>query len=64
VVLTIKMSSKVSGDATWCCWGIVHVSRVCSGFTGEAGGNWRDGERLWNEMGQLGLGAHQFGLSE
>ena len=35
-----------------------------NGLMGEVGGNWRGGEGLRNDVGRLGLGARQFGLSE
>ena len=37
---------------------------MCSGLTGGADGDWGGDEGLRNEIGQLGLGAHQFGESE
>jgi hypothetical protein len=61
VVLMIEMSSEVIQDSVWCCWGI---GRVWSGLVGEAGGDRGGGEGFQKEVGRLGLGARQFGLSE
>jgi hypothetical protein len=35
-----------------------------SGLVGRVGGDWGGGEGLQNEVGWLGLGVRQFGLSE
>src|ERR1700690_954373 len=59
----IPMSSEVSWDWVWCRGGTWTVSGVCNGLV-EGVGDWGGGEGFLNEIGRLGLGARQFGLSE
>jgi hypothetical protein len=63
VVLMSETSSKVSQGLVWIFGGIEGISEH-NGFMGEAVGDWGGGEGVQNEMGRLGLGARQLGLSE
>ena len=63
MVLTSEMSSKVSCDSIWFFGGIRGILGH-SGLTGGVGGDWGGSEGLRNEVGRLGLGARQFGLSK
>jgi hypothetical protein len=53
----------VSRDSVSFFWGIGGISGH-SGLMSGVGGDWGCGEGLWNEVGRLGLGACQFGLSK
>src|SRR5882762_209676 len=63
VVLMSETSSKVSQDSVQIFGGIRGISghsELMGGTSGDSGG----GDGLCNNMGQLGLGACQFRLSE
>ena len=60
----IETSSRVSRDSVWRCGGVESVSEGYNGLIGGAGGDWRGVVGFRNEIGRLGLGARQFGLSE
>ena len=63
MVFMSEMSSKVSRDSVWFFGGIRGILGH-SGLTGGVDGDWGGGEGHWNVVGQLGLGARQFRLSE
>ena len=64
MVLMTDTSSKVSRDSVWRFGGVKSILGGYDGLIGGAGSDWRGGEGFLNEVGQLGLGARQFGLSE